>query len=73
VERLGIGELRNLSKNLSTLGAIGLQALDYLESGKPVPRDWVSEKKQLLEQMEKPNAEVRLAAVRTVRSLLGSL
>jgi hexosaminidase len=73
VERLGIGELQNLSKNLSTLGKIGLEALDYQESGKPAPRSWVSEKKQLLEQMDKPNAEVRLAAVRTVRSLLGSL
>jgi hexosaminidase len=73
VERLGIGELRSLSKNLSTLGGIGLQALDYLESGKPAPANWVSEKKRLLEEMEKPNAEVRLAAVRTVRSLLGSL
>jgi hexosaminidase len=73
MQRLGITELRSLSKNLSTLGAIGLQALDYLESGKPAPREWISEKKQLLEQMEKPNAEVRLAAVRTVRSLLGSL
>jgi hexosaminidase len=73
MERLGITELQSLSKNLSTLGAIGLQALDYLESGKPAPRSWVLEKKQLLEKMEKPNAEVRLAAVRTVRSLLGSL
>jgi hexosaminidase len=73
VERLGISELSGLSKNLSALGKIGLQALDYLESGKPAPPSWVSEKKQLLEQMEKPNAEVRLAAVRTVRSLLGSL
>jgi hexosaminidase len=73
MEHLGITELQSLSKNLSTLGAIGLQALDYLESGKPAPKAWVSEKKQWLEQMEKPNAEVRLAAVRTVRSLLGSL
>jgi hexosaminidase len=73
IERLGIGELRGLSKNLSTLGTIGLQALDYLASGKPAPPNWVSEKKKLLEDLEKPNAEVRLAAVRTVRSLLGSL
>ena len=73
VERLGIAELAALSKNLSTLGAIGLQALDYLESGKRAPRDWVSQQTKLLEQMEKPEAEVKLAAVRTVRSLLGSL
>jgi hexosaminidase len=73
LERLGIAELRTLSQNLAALGRIGLEALDYMESGKPAPKNWVLEKKQLLEQMEKPNAEVRLAAVRTVRSLLGSL
>jgi hexosaminidase len=73
MQRLGIAELQTLSKNLSTLGRIGLEALDYIESGKPAPPNWVSQTKQLLEQMEKPNAEVKLAAVRTVRSLLGSL
>jgi hypothetical protein len=73
VERLGIGELSSLSKNLSALGVIGLQALDNLESGRPAPEKWIAEKKQLLDKMEKPNAEVRLAAVRTVRLLLGSL
>jgi hexosaminidase len=73
VERLGIRELNGLSKDLSTLGTIGLQALEYVDSGKPAPRQWIAEQKQLLERMEKPNAEVKLAAVRTVRSLLGSL
>jgi hexosaminidase len=73
VERLGIRELNGLSKDLSTLGAIGLQALEYAESGRPAPRQWIAEQKQLLDRMEKPNAEVKLAAVRTVRSLLGSL
>ena len=71
--RLGIAELSGLSKDLSALGAIGLQALEYAESGKPAPRQWIAEQKQLLDRMEKPNAEVKLAAVRTVRSLLGSL
>ena len=70
--RLGIAEWSGLSKDLSTLGAIGLQALEYAESGKAAPREWIAEQKQLLDRMEKPSAEVRLAAVRTVRSLLGS-
>src|SRR5207249_3916522 len=42
--RVHIDELRSLSKNLATLGAIGLEALNYLESGKPAPPNWVSEK-----------------------------
>jgi len=73
MQHLGIAELQTLSRNLSTLGKIGLEALDYLESGKPAPQTWVLEKKKLLEQLEQPTAEVKLAAVRTVRSLLGSL
>ena len=73
VQSLGIEELAGLSKNLATLGRIGLQALDYAESGKPAPKEWVSEQKRVLDQMEKPTAEVKLAAARTVRQLLGSL
>jgi hexosaminidase len=71
--RLGLAELNGLSKDLSTLGAIGLQALDYAESGKHAPENWVAEQRRVLDRMEKPNAEVRLAAVRTVRTLLGDL
>jgi hexosaminidase len=73
LQPLGLRDLAVLSKNLSALGVIGLQALDYLESGKPAPKEWISEQKHVLDQMEKPADEVKLAAVRTLRSLLGSL
>ena len=73
LQSLGIPELAGLSKNLSTLGTIGLQALDYAESGRPAPEKWISEQKRILDQMEKPTAEVKLAAARTIRQLLGSL
>ena len=73
LQSLGIPELAGLSKNLSTLGTIGLQALDYSESGRPAPEKWISEQKRILDQMEKPTAEVKLAAARTIRQLLGSL
>jgi hexosaminidase len=65
-----IRELAGLSKNLAALGTIGLQALDYVESGRQAPEKWISAQKQALDEMEKPNAEVRLAAVRPVRLLL---
>jgi hypothetical protein len=65
-----LGELTGLSKNLAALGTIGLQALEYVESGKPAPANWISEQKHALDEMEKPSAEVRLAAVRPVRLLL---
>jgi len=63
-------ELDGLSKNLAAVGAIGQEALGYIESGKPAPDQWITEQKRALDEMEKPTAEVRLAAVRPVRRLL---
>jgi hexosaminidase len=62
-----------LSKNLAALGDIGLKALDYLQSGKPVPENWIKEQIAAVDGMKQPTAEVRLAAVRPVRELLDSL
>jgi hexosaminidase len=63
-------EIVPLSKNLSTLGAIGLRALQFLSSGQPPPEAWIIEQRQALDEMEKPIAEVKLAAVRPVRLLV---
>jgi len=68
-----LAELQTLSRNLSATGTIGLRALDYLKAGKPAPESWISEQKQALDAMEKPSAEVVLAAVRPVRILLDQL
>jgi hexosaminidase len=62
-------ELASLSRNLSVLGSIGLQALEYLKAGRPAPEGWVSQQMQVLNEIQKPNAEVILAAVRPVRLL----
>ena len=59
-----------LSKDLSQTGAIGLAALRYIESRKPAPARWASEQKQVLDRIEKPQAEVSLAAARPVRILV---
>jgi hexosaminidase len=65
-----VGELKSLSKNLAAVGSMGLRALEYLEAGKAAPEDWVAGQMKALDAMEKPNAEVVLAAVRPVRMLL---
>ena len=66
-------ELTPLSKNLSATGAIGLEALRYLESGKAPPTGWIETQRRALDGFEKPTAEVVLAAVRPVRILLEAL
>ena len=61
-----LAELKSLSKDLSAVGTIGLKLLDCLEQGQKAPATFASE----LTRMQKPNAEVILAAVRPVRLLL---
>ena len=59
-----------LSEDLSRLGEIGLEALDSLCANRGVPSDWLAPRMEALDRMEKPRAEVVLAAVRPVRLLL---
>jgi hexosaminidase len=66
-------ELAALSQNLSTLGSIGLQALEYIKAGAVPPEGWLARQMQVLNEIQKPNAEVILAAVRPIRSLLEAL
>ena len=65
-----LGELVPLSRNLKTVGEIGLRALQYLESNTKAPADWVAQQKRVLDALEQPAAEVILAAVRPVRLLV---
>jgi hexosaminidase len=66
-------ELKPLSKDLSSLGAMGLKILDYLGGGQPAPADWILAQNQELTRIQKPNAEVTLAAFRPVKVLLDEL
>ena len=65
--------LQPLAKNLKETGAIGLQALEYLESNRPAPETWIADRKAALDGMQKPSAEVVLAAPRPVRLLIETL
>jgi hexosaminidase len=65
-------ELIPLSRNLSNLGLIGLRALEVLAGG-TVAQDWPSQQLQAIDGMEKPVAEVRLAATRPIRILLEAI
>jgi hexosaminidase len=68
-----LAEVAAVAADLATVGSIGLQILDQMESGKAVPENWISEQKQILDKLDQPKAEVRLAAVRPVRILLEQL
>ena len=68
-----LAELKPLSKDLSELGTIGLKALDYRASGQGTPADWLATQQAEIVRIQKPNAEVILAAFRPVKILLDSL
>jgi len=63
-------EARSLSRDLSALGDLGLQALQHLVSSAPVPPSWFEEAEYVLEKAEVPRAEVELAIVPAVRKLV---
>jgi len=63
-------ELKPISKDLSTVGVLGLQLLDLVTSGQTAPADWLAAQQGELNRMLEPNADLRLAAVRPVKILL---
>jgi len=65
-----LAELVPLSKNLKIVGEIGLRALEYPESHTKPPEAWSKQQNQALDALEKPVAELILAAVRPVRNLV---
>ena len=65
-----LAELTQLSKDLSEVGTMGLRALDYLARGAPPPPSWLATQMKELARIQKPNADVMLAAARPVKVLL---
>jgi len=63
-------ELKPISKDLSAVGALGLQSLDLAVAGVAAPPDWLTAQAAEIKRMLEPNADLRLAAVRPVKILL---
>jgi hexosaminidase len=59
-----------LAEDLSVVAQAGLQALDYLDAGKPAPPSWVKDQLTVLDLAAKPRAEVMLMIVPPVRKLV---
>jgi hexosaminidase len=65
-----LNEVAPISQNLSALGAAGLAALDYLDRDEPAPPAWVAEQLALVEQAEKPQAQLLIMVAPSVRKLI---
>jgi len=63
-------ELAPVSQSLSSLAASGLQALDYIDKGQRAPDSSHKEQIAILQQTEKPAADLILAVTPAVRKLV---
>jgi hexosaminidase len=62
-----------VSKDLSLVATIGLEALDYLDRGKHPPAAWIAQQKVFLDNARKIRQEVFIAIVPAVQKLVASL
>jgi hexosaminidase len=63
-------EIVPLSQDLSALATAGLQALDYIDRGERAPNAWATQQFALLEQTQKPKAQLLLMLVPSVQKLV---
>jgi len=59
-----------LAEDVSALATAGLEALEYIEAGKPVPQTWVDSQLTLLGRAAKPRAELLIMIVPSIRKLV---
>jgi hexosaminidase len=63
-------EIVPLSDDLSAVAAAGLQALDYLRKGERPPGDWKTQQLAVIDEAQKPKAQLLLAIAPAVRKLV---
>jgi hexosaminidase len=63
-------EIVPLSQDLAAIATAGLQALDYIDRGKRAPKGWATEQFALLEQAQKPQAQLLLMVAPSVQKLI---
>ena len=75
VERLAaqsflVKEIVPLSQDLSAVATAGLGALDYMDRRERAPADWASQQFALLQQAQKPKAQLLIVIVEPVQKLV---
>jgi hexosaminidase len=61
-----------VSADLSRLGSIGLQSLDYLDRNQRPPESWIAQQRAFLERLKKPQADVRIAIAPSIEKLINA-
>jgi len=63
-------ELSPVSQSLTLLGGAGLQAVDYIEKDERAPDSWRNEQIAVIQQVQKPAADLVLAVAPAVQKLV---
>jgi hypothetical protein len=63
-------EAAQTSQDLSTLGASGLAALDYIDKGSAAPTDWKAQQLVAIQQIQKPKVQLLLMPAPAVQKLI---
>jgi hexosaminidase len=70
VQSFLLKEIVPVSQDLSAIATAGLQALDYLDRGETAPDSWATQQFALLEQAQKPKAQLLLVVASSVQKLI---
>lgn len=65
-----VKEVSTRSQDLSTLGAVGLSALDAIAKGQPAPESWKAQQLAIIDQAKKPKAQLLLMPAPAVQKLV---
>ena len=62
-----------LAQEVAAVASLGLEALDYLEAKRQPPPDWIARQRALLQDAAKPQAELRIAILPGVSTLVDAV
>jgi hexosaminidase len=69
LKKANLYSVANQSQDLSAISQFGLEALDYLKSGKSAPASWQEKAAKALERAQHFQAEVEIAVISPIRAL----
>jgi hexosaminidase len=65
-----VAEVEPVSQSLSSLGAAGLQALDYIDKGTAAPQDWIAQQEALVKLSQAKKADLLLMVGAPIQKLV---
>jgi hexosaminidase len=68
-----LAQAESRARQLTELGALGLEAVSYLASGRPADAGWKAAKLAVLDDAEKPQALVRFTVIKPLRDLVAAV